>query len=116
MLGLVGLELWSLLAGERTARGRRSRRPCDRRGGAGQLGVVCGGLVRRRNQVDDAWRQVDVSLRRRSELVPSLVETVDGFAGHEQGTLEAVTEARTRVISAHGPADQGPGESALTGG
>jgi len=76
---------------------------------------VHNGLVQRRNQVDDAWSQVDVQLRRRSELVPSLVEAVNGYAGHEQGTLEAVTEARARAISAHGPAHQGPAESALTG-
>jgi LemA protein len=76
---------------------------------------VHNGLVQRRNQVDDAWSQVDVQLRRRSELVPSLVEAVNGYVGHEQGTLEAVTEARARAISAHGPADQGPAESALTG-
>ena len=56
------------------------------------------GLVRRRNQVDSAWSQVDMQLRRRSELIPSLVETVDGYAGHERGTLEAVTEARSRAI------------------
>jgi hypothetical protein len=43
------------------------------------------GLVRRRNQVDSAWSQVDMQLRRRAELIPSLVETVDGYAGHERG-------------------------------
>jgi LemA protein len=80
----------------------------------GSLSIYTG-LVQRRNQVDDAWSQVDVQLRRRSELVPSLVETINGYAGHEQGTLEAVTEARARAISAHGPADQGPAETALTG-
>jgi LemA protein len=77
--------------------------------------LVYNGLVRRRDQVDDAWNQIDMQLRRRSDLIPSLVETVDGYAGHERGTLEAVTEARARAISAHGPADQGSAESALTG-
>jgi LemA protein len=69
--------------------------------------LVYNGLVRRRDQVDDAWNQIDMQLRRRSDLIPSLVETVDGYAGHERGTLEAVTEARARAISAHGPADPG---------
>jgi LemA protein len=77
--------------------------------------LVYNGLVRRRDQVDDAWNQIDMQLRRRSDLIPSLVETVDGYAGHERGTLEAVTEAQARAISAHGPADQGSAESALTG-
>jgi LemA protein len=73
------------------------------------------GLVRRRDQVDGAWSQVDMQLRRRSELIPSLVETVNGSAGHERGTLEAVTEARARAISAHGPVEQASAEGALTG-
>jgi LemA protein len=77
--------------------------------------LVYNGLVRRRDQVDDAWNQIDIQLRRRSDLIPSLVETVDGYAGHERGTLQAVTEARARAISAHGPADQGSAESVLTG-
>jgi LemA protein len=76
---------------------------------------VYNGLVQRRSQVDDAWSRVDAQLRRRSELVPSLVEAVNGYAAHEQGTLEAVAEARARAISAHGLADQGPAENALTG-
>ena len=77
--------------------------------------LVYNGLVRRRDQVDDAWNQIDMQLRRRSDLIPGLVETVDGYAGHERGTLQAVTEARARAISAHGPADQSSAESVLTG-
>ena len=77
--------------------------------------VSYNGLVRRRDQVDSAWSQVDMELRRRSELIPSLVETVDGYAGYEQGTLEAVAEARARAIGAHGPVEQASAESALTG-
>jgi len=73
------------------------------------------GLVRQRDQVDSAWSQVDLQLRRRSELIPSLVEAVDGYAGHERGTLEAVTEARVRAMGAHGPVEQASAESALTG-
>jgi hypothetical protein len=73
------------------------------------------GLVRQRDRVDSAWSQVDLQLRRRSELIPSLVETVDDHAGYERGTLEAVTEARARAIGAHGPVEQASAESALTG-
>jgi LemA protein len=72
-------------------------------------------LVRRRNQVDKAWSQIDVQLKRRYDLIPNLVETVKGYAGHERGTLEAVTEARTRASNAQGPADQATAENALTG-
>jgi LemA protein len=78
-------------------------------------GLSYNGLVRRRDQVDSAWSQVDIELRRRSALIPNLVETVNGYAGHEQGTLDAVTEARARAISAHGPVEQGSAEGALTG-
>jgi LemA protein len=77
--------------------------------------LIYNGLVRRRNQVDNAWSQVDVQLRRRHDLIPELVATVERYAGPERGTLDAVTEARGRAISAHGPADQALAESALTG-
>jgi len=52
------------------------------------------GLVRRRNQVKNAWAQIDVQLKRRYDLVPNLVETVRGYMKHERETLEAVTNAR----------------------
>ena len=52
------------------------------------------GLVRKRNRVDNAWAQIDVQLKRRRDLIPNLVETVKGYAAHERGTFEAVTEAR----------------------
>jgi LemA protein len=77
--------------------------------------LIYNGLVRRRNQVDNAWSQIDVQLKRRYDLIPNLVETVTGYAGHERGTLEAVTEARARAIGAQGPADQASAESVLTG-
>jgi LemA protein len=77
--------------------------------------LIYNGLVRRRNQVDNAWSQIDVQLKRRYDLIPNLVETVKGYAGHERGTLEAVTEARARAIGAQGPADQASAESVLTG-
>ncbi|MBN1152118.1 MAG: LemA family protein, partial [Dehalococcoidia bacterium] len=52
---------------------------------------VYNGLVRKRNQVKNAWAQIDVQLKRRYDLIPNLVETVKGYAKHERGTLEAVT-------------------------
>jgi len=52
------------------------------------------GLVRLRNQVKNAWAQIDVQLKRRHDLIPNLVETVKGYMTHERGTLEAVTQAR----------------------
>jgi LemA protein len=77
--------------------------------------LIYNSLVRRRNQVDNAWSQIDVQLKRRYDLIPNLVETVKGYAAHERGTLEAVTEARARAISAQGPADQASAENALSG-
>jgi LemA protein len=71
-------------------------------------------LVRLRNRVANAWAQVDVQLRRRYDLIPNLVETVKGYAAHERGTFEAVTEARTRAQQAQGVADQAGAENALT--
>ena len=73
------------------------------------------GLVRRRNQVDNAWAQIDVQLKRRHDLIPNLVETVKGYAAHERGTFEAVTNARANAISAQGPAQQAQAENMLTG-
>lgn len=73
------------------------------------------GLVRLRNLVEEAWRQVDVELRRRHDLIPNLVETVKGYAAHEAGTLEAVTAARAAAASpATGVADQAHQENVLT--
>ena len=77
--------------------------------------LMYNGLVRRRNQVDNAWSQIDVQLKRRYDLIPNLVETVKGYAGHERGTLEAVTEARTAAITAQGPGEQANAENVLTG-
>ena len=52
------------------------------------------GFVKLRNFVQESWRQIDVELKRRRDLIPNLVETVKGYAKHESGTLEAVTQAR----------------------
>ncbi len=59
-------------------------------------------LVRLRNQVKNAWSQIDVQLKRRHDLIPNLVETVKGYAGHEKETLQNVVEARSKAVSATG--------------
>jgi len=60
------------------------------------------GLVRARNEVKNAWSQIDVQLKRRHDLIPNLVETVKGYAAHERGTLDAVVKARQQAIAASG--------------
>jgi LemA protein len=57
-------------------------------------------FVSARNKVDEAWSGIDVQLKRRHDLVPNLVETVKGYAGHERGTLEAVVKARQMAVAA----------------
>ena len=73
------------------------------------------GLVRLKVQADSAWSDIDVQLKRRHDLVPNLVETVKGYAGHERGTLEAVVNARSRAMSAQAPAERAQAENMLTG-
>ena len=73
------------------------------------------GLVRLRNQLENAWAQIDVQLKRRYDLIPNLVETVKGYAGHEKGTLEAVINARNRAMTATGPGDKAQAENMLSG-
>ena len=58
------------------------------------LVVLYNRFVRLRNRVQNAWAQIEVQLKRRHDLIPNLVETVKGYAAHERGTFEAVTEAR----------------------
>ena len=70
--------------------------------------------MRLRVEVQQGWANIDVQLRRRYDLVPNLVETVKGYASHEKGVFEAVTEARTSAMSAHGPADAGASNNMLT--
>lgn len=72
-------------------------------------------MVRLREQADGAWADIDVQLKRRYDLIPNLVETVKGYASHEQDTLERVVQARNAAMSARGPADKAEAEGALTG-
>jgi LemA protein len=72
------------------------------------------GLVRLRQQVKNAWSQIDVQLKRRYDLIPNLVETAKGYIKHERGTLEAVTKARQQAIDASGVAEQAKAENFLT--
>ena len=73
-------------------------------------------FVRQRNLVQESWRQIDVELTRRHELIPNLVETVKGYAAHERTALTSVIEARNSAVAASGsvPA-QAAAESVLTG-
>jgi LemA protein len=71
-------------------------------------------LVRLRNRAENAWAQVDVQLRRRYDLIPNLVEAVKGYAAHERGTFDEVTQARTAAQQAQGVAEQAQAENALT--
>ena len=70
-------------------------------------------FVRYRNRVDNSWAQIEVQLKRRWDLIPNLVETVKGYAAHERGTFEAVTEARANAQRAQGPADTAAAEGIL---
>jgi LemA protein len=71
-------------------------------------------LVRLRNRSENAWAQVDVQLRRRYDLIPNLVEAVKGYAAHERGTFEAVTNARAAAQQAQGVVQQAEAENVLS--
>jgi LemA protein len=79
--------------------------------------AIYNGLVRLRVQSDNAWADIDVQLKRRTDLIPNVVETVKGYASHERQTLEAVIDARNRAVSMQGagPAERAQAEGALTG-
>jgi LemA protein len=75
--------------------------------------VVYNGMVRARNMVDQAWSGIDVQLERRHDLIPNLVDTVEGYAAHERETLQAVVDARAAAMSVSGPAAAGAAEGVL---
>lgn len=70
-------------------------------------------LVGLRNQVDNAWSQIDVQLKRRHDLIPNLIETVKGYMTHERGTFEAITQARSQAMGARNVAEAGKAEGLL---
>ncbi len=70
-------------------------------------------LIRLRNQVDNAWSQIDVQLKRRRDLIPNLVETAKGYMKHERGTFEAITNARSQAMGAKNVAEASKAEGAL---
>ena len=72
-------------------------------------------LVRLRNQVQNAWAQIDVQLKRRHDLIPNLIETAKGYVKHERETLEAITKARNLAVQAGGVGEAGKAEGALSG-
>lgn len=78
--------------------------------------AIYNSLVRRRNEVDNAWSQIDVQLKRRLDLIPNLVETVKGYASHEKATFDAVIQARNTAMSASSsPNAQAAADTAVTG-
>lgn len=76
--------------------------------------LIYNSLVSLRERADGAWADIDVQLKRRYDLVPNLVETVKGYAGHERETLESVIAARSAAMAAEGPAAKAEAEGALT--
>jgi len=73
------------------------------------------GLVALKNRAKEAWADIDVQLKRRYDLIPNLMETVKGYATHESGVFERVTEARAAAMGAQTPEDKIQKENALTG-
>jgi LemA protein len=69
------------------------------------LVVTYNGLIKLRNRTDEAWSDIDVQLKRRYDLIPNLIETVKGYAAHEKGVLENVTNARTAAMNAEQSGD-----------
>lgn len=72
------------------------------------------GLIQLRNQTDEAWSDIDVQLKRRYDLIPNLVNTVKGYATHESGVFQQVSEARSAALNAKSLPDKAMAENALT--
>ena len=72
-------------------------------------------LIRLKNQVRNAWSQIDVQLKRRHDLIPNLVETAKGYLQHEKETLENITQARSQAMGAQGVGNKSAAEGALSG-
>ncbi len=72
-------------------------------------------LVKLKNRVEEAWSDITVQLKRRTDLIPNLVNSVKGYAAHEQGVFEKVTEARAAIMGAQGVAETAQAENMLEG-
>lgn len=81
----------------------------------GYIFVVYNGLVTARVRIKEAWSGIEVQLKRRSSLIPNLIETVKGYAKHEKAVFENVTKARSALLGAKGPKEAAGAENMLTG-
>lgn len=79
------------------------------------LWATYNGLVTLKVRVDEAWSDITVQLKRRLDLIPNLVNTVKGYAAHEKGVFEAVTEARTQALNAQGVKETAEAENQFEG-
>lgn len=79
------------------------------------LVAIYNGLVKTKIRVDEAWSDITVQLKRRIDLIPNLVETVKAYAKHESETFQQVTEARTAMMNASGPAESAKAENMMEG-
>lgn len=77
--------------------------------------LVYNGLVTFRNRVEEAWSDIDVQMKRRYELIPNLINTVKGYAAHEAGVFQKVTEARSQAMQAGTVVEHAQSENVLTG-
>lgn len=78
------------------------------------LVMTYNGLIRLKNQTDEAWSDIDVQLKRRYDLIPNLVNTVKGYATHESGVFEKVSQARAAAMGAQDPKDKAAAENMLS--
>jgi len=78
------------------------------------LVAIYNSLIRKRNQTEEAWSDIEVQLKRRYDLIPNVVETVKGYMAHERGVLENVTKARTQAMGAHSAGEHAKAENMLT--
>lgn len=76
--------------------------------------AVYNSLIKSRNRVDEAWSDIDVQLKRRYDLIPNLIETVKGYASHENAVFTKVTEARSQAMQAKSIEEKGKAENALS--
>lgn len=81
---------------------------------AGWVVVTYNGLVALKNQIQSAWKQIDVQLNRRYDLIPNLVETVKGYMKYEQDTLQKVIDARSKAMASTGVKEAAEAQNALT--